>query len=557
MLISKLRRTALPLVTLALLSGCASLYDRELPPTPAPVAPPAASPVVSPAQAATVVPDGSQPDAATATASGADAAPIAVTAAPGHTAASPYTDLFERVRAGFQLDDPDEARIDVQLRWYANSPEYLERVFGRSELYFHHIVSEIERRGMPMEIALLPVVESAFEPYAYSRARAAGLWQFIPGTGQRFSLNQNWWYDGRRDVLESTRAALDYLQFMHDEFNGDWLLAIAGYNCGEGCVARAVRANRAAGKPIDFWSLKLPSETRAYVPKLLAMKRLVASPETFGIAFGAIPNEPYFVRVETGSQIDLKLAAELAGITHEELFELNPAFHRWATPPQGPHHLLVPADAADLLRENLAKLTPDELLRVTHHVVKPGETLASLSTQYKTEPQVIRSINGLGDGPLSVGTDLRVPSGSTSLPAKVLTAAARVDRGGRPGSRRPVIHVVRRGESLWAIARRNKTDVNTLMRLNGLKPGQTLKPGKRLKLADARGGSSSESSSKSSRSSNAGSTVRYTVRRGDSLYRIARMHGVTVAQLLSWNGLVASSPLRPGQKLSINMPRRR
>jgi len=508
--------------------------------------------VAPPDQAATVTSD--PPESVSV----ADAT-LPASSTPSQTAASPYVDLFERVRAGFQFDDPDQARIDVQLRWYANNPEYLERVFGRSELYFHHIVSEIERRGMPMEIALLPVVESAFEPYAYSRARAAGLWQFIPGTGQRFSLNQNWWYDGRRDVLESTRAALDYLQFMHDEFNGDWLLAIAGYNCGEGCVARAVRANRAAGKPIDFWSLKLPTETRAYVPKLLAMKRLVANPEAYGIAFGAIPNEPYFVRVETGSQIDLKLAAELAGITHEELFELNPAFHRWATPPQGPHHLLVPADAADLLRENLAKLTPDELLRVTHHIVKPGETLASLSTQYKTEPQVIRSINGLGDGPLSVGTDLRVPSGSTSLPAKVLTAAARVDRGGRPGGRRPVIHVVRRGESLWAIARRNKMDVNTLMRMNGLKPGQTLKPGKRLKLADARGGSdsSSGSGSSASRSSAAGGAIRYTVRRGDSLYRIARMHGVTVAQLLSWNGLVASSPLRPGQKLSINMPRRR
>ncbi len=537
------------------------MYDRELPPSPAPVASSAAPPAQTPPQSATVVPESTPPAPAAASPTIAAADPLPATApvagSATQTAASPHADLFERIRAGFQFEDPDQSRIDVQLRFYANNPEYLERVFGRSELYFHHIVSEVERRGMPLEIALLPVVESAFEPYAYSRARAAGLWQFIPGTGQRFSLNQNWWYDGRRDVLESTRAALDYLQFMHDEFNGDWLLAIAGYNCGEGCVARAIRANRAAGKPIDFWSLKLPTETRAYVPKLLAMKRLVANPEAYGIAFGAIPNEPYFVRVETGSQIDLKLAADLAGITHEELFELNPAFHRWATPPQGPHHLLVPADAADLLRQNLSQLTPDELLRVTHHVVKPGETLASLSSQYKTEPQVIRSINGLGDGPLSVGTDLRVPSGSTALPQKVLNAAARVDRGGgratSRGARRPVIHVVRRGDSLWAIARRNKMDVNTLMRLNGLKPGQTLKAGERLKVADARGSSRSSSSS----GSGSARTVRYTVRRGDSLYRIARLHGVTVAQLLSWNGLVANSPLRPGQKLSINMPRRR
>ncbi len=525
-----------------LLQGCASLRE-----APAPVP---ADPVATTRPAAAVPP----PDTAVVADDTAARAP-----GPGSPSTEPadastphFADLFERIRAGFRLEDPDEPRIDVQLRWYANNPEYLERVFGRAELYFHHIVSEIERRGMPLEIALLPVVESAFEPYAYSRARAAGLWQFIPGTGQRFALEQNWWYDSRRDVLESTRAALDYLQFMHDEFNGDWLLAIAGYNCGEACVARAVRLNEAAGLPTDFWNLRLPAETRAYVPKLLAMKRLVANPEAYGIAFSPIPDEPYFVRVDTPGQIDLRLAAELAGLTHEQLFELNPAFHRWATPPQGPHRLLLPIGSADLFRQNLAQLTPDELLRVTHHVVRPGETLAALAARYKTTPQVIRSINGLGDGPLVAGTDLRVPDGSTELPAKVLRAAAIVDGRAGPAGRRPVIHVVRRGDSLWKIARRHGTDVNTLMRLNNLKPGQTLQAGKRLRVASAR-----SSSGGSTASSGAARTLRYTVRRGDTLYRIARMHGVTVAQLLSWNGLAANAPLRPGQKIAINLPRRR
>ncbi len=482
---------------------------------------------------------------------------IVTTTEPPRPAAPRFADLFDRIRAGFQLHDPAEPRIDVQLRWYANNPEYLERVFGRAALYFHFIVSEIERRGMPLEIALLPVVESAFEPYAYSRARAAGLWQFIPGTGQRFALEQNWWYDGRRDVLESTRAALDYLQFMHAAFDGDWLLAIAGYNCGEACVARAVRRNESAGLPIDFWSLQLPAETRAYVPKLLAMKRLVANPEAYGIAFGPIADEPYFVRVDLPGQIDLKLAAELAGLTHEQLFELNPAFHRWATPPQGPHRLLLPIDAADLFRQNLAQLTPDELLRVTHHIVKPGETLASLAARYRTTPQVIRQINGLGDGPLVAGADLRVPDGSTELPAKVLRAAAIVDgRASQPSGRRPVIHVVRRGESLWLIARRHGTDVNTLMRINNLKPGQTLPTGARLRVASA-ATAATGAAGKRAASAGAARTLRYTVRRGDTLYGIARMHGVTVAQLLSWNGLAANAPLRPGQKIAINLPLRR
>ena len=253
-----------------------------------------------------------------------------------------YGDLFDRMRVGFKLDDgADRRAVDDQLRWYASNPDYLQRAFGRADLYLYYIVTELERRGMPLELALLPVVESAFEPYAYSRARASGLWQFIPGTGSRFGLKQDWWYDGRRDIVESTRAALDYLQYLHDEFNGDWLLAIAAYNCGEAMVERAAQANRAAGRPVDFWSLWLPGETRAYVPKLLAMKRLVMDPETYGLSFSPIPNQAYFARVPTHGQINLKLAAEIAGISPQDLYELNPAFHRFATDPSGPYFLLA------------------------------------------------------------------------------------------------------------------------------------------------------------------------------------------------------------------------
>jgi membrane-bound lytic murein transglycosylase D len=254
------------------------------------------------------------------TAEGIEAAPgigaEALAGSNSHTVAGltpeQYPDVFDRMRAGFKLDDIDSPRIDQQLAFYANNPAYLERVFGRAGLYLHHIVQEIEARGMPLELALLPVVESAFEPYAQSWVRANGLWQFMPGTGERFGLKQDWWYDGRRDVIASTRAALDYLQYMHDEFFDDWLLAIAGYNCGEARVLREVNKNRAQGKPVDFFSLNLPSETRAYVPKLMAMRRLVANPEDYGIAFSPIPNEPYFAKVDTGGQLDLSLAAELA-----------------------------------------------------------------------------------------------------------------------------------------------------------------------------------------------------------------------------------------------------
>jgi membrane-bound lytic murein transglycosylase D len=467
---------------------------------------------------------------------------------------SQYSDLFDRMRAGFKLDDVDQHAVDQQVDWYADHPDYLERAFARAELYMYHIVTELEARGMPLEIALLPVVESAFEPYAYSRARAAGMWQFIPGTGSRFGLKQNWWYDGRRDVVESTRAAFDYLQFLHDEFNGDWLLAIAAYNCGEMTVSRAIEHNQAHGKPIDFWSLKLPKETRAYVPKLLAMKRLVADPEVYGLGFSRIPNQPYFVRVDTLGQIDLKVAADIAGISHEQLYELNPAFHRWATDPSGPHYLLVPADVAELFKQNVAQLTPEQRLSATIYTVKKGDTVASVARKFKTSIEVVREMNDLPTGPLTVGTDLRVPS-QVALPPKVMLAAARVDgRRDHTLRGRQHVHVVRRGDTLWSVARRSGLDVNTLAMMNGMQPGDILRTGQRLQLTST---GSRGTKLASAGSSGDGRTVTYIVRAGDTLSAIARMFQVTVAQIVDWNDISKHSTIRPGQKLTIRVSSRR
>ncbi len=461
-----------------------------------------------------------------------------------------YPDVFDRIRAGFKLDDINSRAIDVQLNWYANNPQYLERVFGRAGLYLHHIVQEIEARGMPLELALLPVVESAFEPYARSWATANGLWQFMPGTGERFGLKQDWWYDGRRDVLASTRAALDYLQYMHDEFFNDWLLAIAGYNCGEARVQREVKKNRALGKPVDFFSLNLPSETRAYVPKLLAMRRLVADPEKYGIAFSPIANEPYFAKVDTGGQIDLTLAAELAGITIDEVYELNPGFHRWATDPAGPHFLLLPRDAADAFKRNLELLPADQRVRVSVHKVTQGETVAAIARKYKTHPAVVRDMNNLTDSSLLViGAELRVPSAVMNLPPKVMLAAARVDgRDSRTG-RRPAVHVVRRGDSLWRIAKNNRMDVATLARINGMGPTDTLRAGQKLVLNTRAASGGKKAPSGDSR------PVSYKVRSGDTLSRIAQLFGVTVSDLVNWNGISKHSILRPGQRLTVNVRR--
>jgi membrane-bound lytic murein transglycosylase D len=400
-----------------------------------------------------------------------DAAPPATGATPSLTMPSEwqhhngedYDDLFDRMRAGFAFDEVQEPAIDQQLAWFEHNPDYLERVFQRGQRYMYHIITEVEARGMPMEFALLPVVESAYEPFAYSVSRAAGLWQFIPGTGVRFGLKQTWWYDGRRDVIESTRAALDYLQALHDEFNGDWLLAIAAYNVGEASVERAIAYNQSVGKPTDFWHLNLPAETRAYVPKLLAMKRLMAEPERYGLEFAPIPNEPYFAVIDTDSQIDLRIAAQLAGTSYDELVALNPGYNRWATDPAGPHRMLVPIDNADAYETALKTLSPDDRVRYVVHDVAKRETLPMIAKEYGTSVSVIEKINDLNGGRVTAGQSLKIPEISTKLPDKVLLAASRVDRpetdtGAR--KQRQIVYRVRAGETLSSIARRNGMPVS-------------------------------------------------------------------------------------------------
>ena len=551
-----------------LLVACSSHPARDTDSRPAPVAPaavaaptPAAEPVV---QAPAPTPSAPEP-----------AAPApAVVALPlnaGQGPIAPTPDLFVRLRSGFQLEDADETAVDRELNWYANHADYLDRVWARAGMYMHYIVGQLDARKMPRELALLPVVESAFEPYAYSRARASGLWQFIPGTGSRFGLKQNWWYDGRRDVVASTRGALDYLQALHDEFNGDWLLAIAAYNCGEANVERAVNRNEREGLPIDFWHLRLPAETRAYVPKLLAMRRIVTEPAAYGLEFSQIPDTPYFAVVKTGGQIDLQVVSEIAGIPRDELYELNPAFHRFATDPTGPFEVLVPIDVADGLEATLLSPTPEQRMRVQRYEVRHGDTLNAVAARFGSTPEMLRELNGMerNDKP-AVGSELMVPSADVRLPDKAARAAMLFDRGGRPGRRhvaRGPVHVVHRGDTLYAIARRTGTDVHTLARLNNMAPGDPLKAGQRLVITERGGGSSAGSGDGGANGTSAsggsgrpkaakGATgvtkarpVTYTVRQGDTLFSIARFLQVTVQELLGWNGMSDTAAIRPGQRL--------
>ncbi|MEE4163174.1 MAG: transglycosylase SLT domain-containing protein, partial [Woeseiaceae bacterium] len=288
------------------------------------------------------------------------------------------SDLVNVLRENFALEYADNHRIEAERNWFARHPDYLARVLTRSQRYMPHIVAELERRGLPIELALLPIVESAYDPFAYSHGRAAGLWQMIPGTARRFGIKQNWWYDGRRDVVDSTRAALDYLEYLYDLQDGDWLNAIASYNSGEGNVLRARRKNRNAGKPEDFWNLKLPRETSMYVPKLLALVDIVRDPAAFGLDLPAVPNEPQFVVADIGSQLDLALAAELAGVDVDTVYAYNPGYNRWSTDPQGPHRLVLPIETSETFATALADVPENERVRWKRHKVRQGEAISQI-----------------------------------------------------------------------------------------------------------------------------------------------------------------------------------
>ena len=293
----------------------------------------------------------------------------------------------------------------------------------------------------------------------------------------------NWWQDGRRDVVDSTRAALDYLAVLHEEF-GDWLLAVAAYNCGEAAVQRAVDYNTRHHRPTDFWHLKLPRETRGYVPSLLAMDRIVADPAAYGLAFAPIANRPYFTRVEVGTQVDLRVAAALAGVTAEELHALNPAFNRWATDPGGPFHLLVPYDRAERFSTGLAQLAPGARMPLEHYRVEPGDTVATLAAAHAIPPATIAMLNGLGTAPIAVGEEIVLPvSDVSALRAGLIIEGETPGTFGRRHYRHARVYVVRRGDTLTKIARRTHLDIQELERLNGIDDGDPLTAGRRLLLA--------------------------------------------------------------------------
>ena len=459
--------------------------------------------------------------------------------------AEPYfeNNLWVHAANQFLFEIPDNARLNAQRKWYLKHPNYMKRVSNRAAPFLYYIVDEIERRDMPMEIALLPIVESAFDPFAYSHGSAAGMWQFISGTAKRFGLKQTWWYDGRRDVIASTHGALDYLEYLHKFFDGNWLHALAAYNSGEGRVRNAIRKNKRAGKPTDFWSLDLPRETRAYVPKLLALADILKRQEQYDFAWPMIENAPVIEVVNIDSQIDLAFAADLASLTVKELSALNPGFSRWATDPDGPHQLVLPKQIASNFGQALAKVDDNERLNWERHQIQRGDSLLKLANQYHTTVDIIKRINNLGSNMIRQGDFLLVPVALKQLDHYVFSddqRLATLQNKSRKGHQ--ITHTVKRGDTLWDLARKYDTSTRKLAKWNGMAPKDMLRPGK--KLVVWLDGESDMLNSVTRK-------LTYTVRNGDSLSRIASRFNVKVSELRKWNNLEGKKYLQPGQKLTV------
>lgn len=469
----------------------------------------------------------------------------------GKSESKEHATVWDRMLSLYALPEIDNARIDREVNFYLRNPEYLSRVQQRAEPYLFFILNEIEAKNIPGELALLPVIESAFRPDAESPAQASGLWQFIPPTGRLYGLEQNSWYDGRRDIIESTKAATTFLKQLSEEFNNDWLLALASYNAGKGNIKHAIDKNISRGQPTDYWSLDLNSETAAYVPRLLAVAKIFANPDKYHVNLHQIPNAPYFELVDVKSQIDLGKAAELAQTPLDDFLKLNPGFNRWSTAPDGPHRLLVPVEKADTFKEKLAELSHHERIKWEHHTVGNKESLKSIARSHHTTVEQIKEVNHIDSDAVSKGETLLIPMSYKSIKGHEEPAVASNEP---QAPAKPQVQVssqaytVKKGDTLWSIAQRFSVDKDDILNWNKLSSKSPLKSGQKLTIKKTGGNVQVASTAPSFKQ------ISYTVKRGDTLAQISKKFKVNVTDLRKWNNVPKNSAeIKPGSKLKITV----
>lgn len=462
-----------------------------------------------------------------------------------------YT-VWTRIRNGFKIPEMDNEVVDRNMASYARRSDYLQRMADRSQKYLYHIIEEVEERGMPTEIALLPFVESAFVTDAKSRVKAAGLWQFMPATGKDFDLQQNMWKDSRYDVLQSTFAALTFLQQLYDEFQ-DWPLALAAYNWGPGNVRRAIKRNQAQGLPTDYMSLKMPAETRNYYPKLQAIKNIVLNPHEFGVTLPNVYNEPYFIQIFKEQDIDVKRAASLAGMSLSEFVTLNPSFNRPVIVASHNHSMLLPSEKIDSFVENLAsfRTSGKPLSSWTTYRVGANDTIESIAKKAHMSEQQFREANQIPPGRIIKPGSLVLVSRKSGLGEAEDISSDTIDATFTLAQEfRRISYRVRKGDTLARVAKRLGVTPATVMKANRL-TSKRLRPGQTLVVSVPAVSRQISYSASEKPVTDAKTTKFYVVRKGDTLTDIASRYNVSVEAIQKAND-ISGRNIFIGQRLTIN-----
>lgn len=455
-----------------------------------------------------------------------------------------FNSVWEHIRSGYGLPTASNAAVEAQIRFYTKNKNYFYKVTQQSEPYLHYVVNEMHANNMPLELALLPFIESSYNPAAAS-ASNMGMWQFGAATGRNFGLKQNRWYDGRRDVVASTDAAIRLLKKLYTRFDNDWLLAIAAYNAGDGTIQQALDKNRRAGKPTDFWSLPLNKTTQGYIPQLIALSKIVADPNVYDFKLYPIPDVPFFVKVNVDSQINLVDAAQGSSVDVGLLKRLNAGLNGWLTDPSEPRDVLVPVDSAASFRLKLDSLPKIASTKWQEHVVKKGDNLDAIAKKYGASADDIKTINNLKSNNLTAGQRLQIPLSSSTTTASVNEPIANTTaETPTTETASKSVYVVKSGENLWSIAKAQRTTVNALAQLNGLDSKSALKPGQKLIVAAVAAKAEEESPKAQKKSS-------YTIKSGDTLGKIAAQYDVSVKQIMQWNNIKDETNIRPNQELIV------